>query len=344
VAAALKMDYPSAAGPAAAGAAGGAYQAAALERVAGTMMEQLAVSKELAKEAKVTNFLSKELAKEAKELAKEAKVTNFLLRKQATAQFKYTSSQATQYRVPGFKNTLIQEYGCEDPDYPGKLCCMALGQYVPKRLVCAAHLFKYAWRTEVSQVLGFHNINDAANGLLLIKPIEEAFDNGYMCFTWEGSRGADRLEGQYRMHWLGDAELLIQNVKHYPWKTSAEKLPAEAQAELRALTNESRGPLRFMDFNAKALSFNTDARPYRRCLIFQARFALKQALGEGRITQQQLAKTQPYLLSMSPQASNMAMFWQTMPNEDFEVPLEPAPVEDLIYDYAPECPSDEEDA
>jgi hypothetical protein len=46
---------------------------------------------------------------------------------------------------------------------------MALGQYVPNRLVCAAHLFKYAWRTEVSQVLGFQNINDAANGLLFIK-------------------------------------------------------------------------------------------------------------------------------------------------------------------------------
>jgi hypothetical protein len=44
----------------------------------------------------------------SKELAKEAKVTNFMLRKQATAQFKYTSSQATQYRDPGFKKALIQ--------------------------------------------------------------------------------------------------------------------------------------------------------------------------------------------------------------------------------------------
>jgi hypothetical protein len=40
----------------------------------------------------------------------------------------------------------------------------------------------------------------------------------------------------------------------------------------------------------------------------------------------------------------LQMFWQTMPNEDLEVPLEPAPVEDLIYDQAPECPSDQEDA
>lgn len=46
---------------------------------------------------------------------------------------------------------------------------MALGTFVPKNLVCAAHLFKYSWRNEVPQVLGFTNINDPANGLLLIK-------------------------------------------------------------------------------------------------------------------------------------------------------------------------------
>jgi hypothetical protein len=66
------------------------------------------------------------------------------------------------------------------------------------------------------------------------RPIEEAFDNGYMCITWEGSRGADRLEGKYRMHWLGDAELLIQDMTNYPWKASAEKLPTDAQKDLRA--------------------------------------------------------------------------------------------------------------
>lgn len=46
---------------------------------------------------------------------------------------------------------------------------MALGEYVPKELMCAAHLFKYSWRFDVEDALNFVNINDPANGLLLIK-------------------------------------------------------------------------------------------------------------------------------------------------------------------------------
>jgi hypothetical protein len=63
----------------------------------------------------------------------------------------------------------MQAYGCKDPQQPDTLFCMGLGKFVPKQLVCGAHLFKYSWRNEVAQVLGFTNINDPANGLLLIK-------------------------------------------------------------------------------------------------------------------------------------------------------------------------------
>lgn len=63
----------------------------------------------------------------------------------------------------------MQAYGCKDPQQPDTLFCMGLGKFVPKQLVCGAHLFKYSWRNEVAQVLGFPNINDPANGLLLIK-------------------------------------------------------------------------------------------------------------------------------------------------------------------------------
>ena len=63
----------------------------------------------------------------------------------------------------------MQAYGCKDPQQPDTLFCVGLGKFVPKQLVCGAHLFKYSWRNEVAQVLGFSNINDPANGLLLIK-------------------------------------------------------------------------------------------------------------------------------------------------------------------------------
>lgn len=63
----------------------------------------------------------------------------------------------------------MQAYGCKDPQHPDQLFCIGLGMFVPKELVRGAHLFKYSWRNDVKQVLGFNNINDPANGLLLIK-------------------------------------------------------------------------------------------------------------------------------------------------------------------------------
>lgn len=71
------------------------------------------------------------------------------------------------------------------------------------------------------------------------------------------------------------------------------------------LKNKAGQPLRFADLHDKVLTFNTSARPYRRCLVFQARFAVKQALNEGRIDEQQLARMAPYLVSVSPQASSI---------------------------------------
>lgn len=64
---------------------------------------------------------------------------------------------------------VMQEYGCEDQEHPDELLCMGLGKFIPKQLVCGAHLFKHSWRIDVDRVLGFTNINDPANGLLLIK-------------------------------------------------------------------------------------------------------------------------------------------------------------------------------
>lgn len=63
----------------------------------------------------------------------------------------------------------MQAYGCEDATLTDKLFCMGLGKFVSSNLVCAAHLFKYAWRADVAEVLGFQNINDPANGLMLLK-------------------------------------------------------------------------------------------------------------------------------------------------------------------------------
>lgn len=65
----------------------------------------------------------------------------------------------------------LQAYGCqprEDKDQ-GLLRCMLLDDFFPSPLVCAVHLFKFAWWDQVQEVMGFQCINDVRNGLLLIK-------------------------------------------------------------------------------------------------------------------------------------------------------------------------------
>lgn len=64
------------------------------------------------------------------------------------------------------------------------------------------------------------------------RPLEEAFDNGYMCITWEGRRGDERAQGEYRMLWLGSPDLRVDDTKSYPWKSN-DKLPPAAQVQLR---------------------------------------------------------------------------------------------------------------
>lgn len=39
----------------------------------------------------------------------------------------------------------------------------------------------------------------------------------------------------------------------------------------------------------------------------------------------------------------LQLYWQRMPDEGPELPLEPAPVKELVYDEAPERLSDAED-
>jgi hypothetical protein len=103
---------------------------------------------------------------------------------------RYTTSQATKFRDPEFKQKLaevfalmpfivlvvlsspclgLQEYGCDEKLQAGKLRCMLMNDYYSTALVCASHLFKYSWRDKVKATLGFENINDSRNGLLLLK-------------------------------------------------------------------------------------------------------------------------------------------------------------------------------
>jgi hypothetical protein len=58
----------------------------------------------------------------------------------------------------------------EDGNKPCKTCkCMVLDVSLPTGYVTGSHLFKFKWHMAVQEVLGFSNINDTRNGILLAK-------------------------------------------------------------------------------------------------------------------------------------------------------------------------------
>ena len=62
---------------------------------------------------------------------------------------------------------------------------MSTSEALPSKTVIAAHLYKSSWAVFVELALGFSDIDDVRNGLLLWKPIEHAFDTAQMCFTYD---------------------------------------------------------------------------------------------------------------------------------------------------------------
>lgn len=70
---------------------------------------------------------------------------------------------------------------------------MLTSEALPSKTVIATHLYKSSWAVLVELALGFSDIDDVRNGLLLWKPIEHAFDTAQMCFTYDsGSSRYDR--------------------------------------------------------------------------------------------------------------------------------------------------------
>ena len=72
---------------------------------------------------------------------------------------------------------------------------MLTSEVLPSQSVIATHLYKSAWAVFVELALGFSDIDDVRNGLLLWKPIEHAFDTAQMCFTYDSQN--DRYDKHF---------------------------------------------------------------------------------------------------------------------------------------------------
>ena len=65
---------------------------------------------------------------------------------------------------------------------------MVLGVRLPSSSVCGAHLFRHRNSDLAEEFVGLDDINNPRNGLLLFKPIEEAFDNYQLCILCDGEQ------------------------------------------------------------------------------------------------------------------------------------------------------------
>ncbi|GMF21545.1 unnamed protein product [Phytophthora lilii] len=98
-----------------------------------------------------------------------------------------TSTSAQSY---DFKASLIRTYQCDMGTYQDDmenrmLRCMLLNTALPSGLVIASHLFRRKNEYISRKLMGFDNIDDVKNGLLLFKPLEHAFDHFQISFIYD---------------------------------------------------------------------------------------------------------------------------------------------------------------
>lgn len=88
-------------------------------------------------------------------------------------------------RTTDFKDQLVAKY-C--PNHSNdRARCLLLCKDLPRRFIIGSHIFKRALAHLSSELLGFENIDDVRNGLLLFLPIETAFDQFRLCFVRKDS-------------------------------------------------------------------------------------------------------------------------------------------------------------
>ncbi|DBA75364.1 TPA: hypothetical protein ACH3X1_010631 [Trebouxia sp. C0004] len=150
----------------------------------------------------------------------------------------------------------------------GKLVCMLTSEALPSKTVIAAHLYKSSWAVFVELALGFSDIDDVRNGLLLWQPIEHAFDTAQLCFTY------DTQTNSFVAQVLNSA-LLTEKLSSYGQRVMGASWAAPSSARAMTLT--------FADNDKAALSFPSgcEVRPYKRVLCYQAHLARREAAKQG---------------------------------------------------------------
>ncbi|DBA99022.1 TPA: hypothetical protein ACH3X1_014292 [Trebouxia sp. C0004] len=201
------------------------------------------------------------------DLEEQRQLDDGLARKLYDNVFRYSESKISNSTNRKLKGRLKAAYG---KTVQGKLVCMLTSEALPSKTVIAAHLYKSSWAVFVELALGFSDIDDVRNGLLLWKPIEHAFDTAQMCFTY------DTQHNSFVARVLNPA-LLTEKLSSYGQRVMGARWAAPSSARAMTLT--------FADIDNVALSFplGCEVRPYKRVLCYQAHLAQREAAKQGWI-------------------------------------------------------------
>lgn len=160
---------------------------------------------------------------------------------------------------------------------------MLSGLVLPRPVVIAAHIFKHAWAEFVERWMGFSDIDDVRNGMLLFKPIEHAFDHGKLCLMED--RG-DSLVCRLIDPALKNTGLLAYmremdrqaGPDRYTWSEWADWEPVSS-----AVGDRTFGWLegRWLGMTHSRQGRGLHVSPFKRCCWFQATMAAIEA-GERR--------------------------------------------------------------
>ncbi|KAE8994111.1 hypothetical protein PF010_g10397 [Phytophthora fragariae] len=177
-----------------------------------------------------------------------------------------------------FKANLAKTYHCDMGG--GRLRCMLLNAVFPSKLVAAFHLFFRNKPEIIKKIMGFDDVDDVRNGLLLFKPLMYVFDRNRVSFIYYKDSDQFRLKvldksllGERLFEKLSSKQreiLLGRNKLPQNWEDGGEWVVPGTGFSIQTT---------FGDVDGQALLFGpTLQRPYRRCLCLQAVAARKVAV------------------------------------------------------------------
>lgn len=173
------------------------------------------------------------------------------------------SNARTMFESCLFKDNLALYYQCTRPT-DSYLKCMVTGAFYPRNEVRASHIVKKSTDGMTMHLYGLPtDIDHVRNGLLLLEPIEQAFDRKDICFLYHSVATETAPAHSLTVKVLNPNLLTQAMPKSSPYGATY--------------------PITYGSIDGSVLHLPSSIFPYRRALSMQAKFALSRALNKGWI-------------------------------------------------------------